>query len=178
MNTVVNYSTDKRINDLATTLSKEISDVYDTFGKNSPITKRYLSSLAQMDGANKDILLQKFGTKLDGIKSELEKEKKPLEEEKAQLQKESKFLESSSEQHLSYLNNQWQALNQASQILKQNSAAIKAGPAPLSLKEIQKKLQAEGGEVLQLIPSKRSLWKGETHLWRVYKLIGAMIKFL
>jgi SecD/SecF fusion protein len=138
---VVENPTDNRFSDLAIVLSKEIVDVYDTFGKDSPITKRYLGSLAQVDAQNKDNLLQKFVEKINSLKSGLEVQKKPIEEEKKKLQAEKKFLDNSSEQRLAYLDNQFQALNKAAEIIKDNNSVIQNGKKPFTLKEIKQQLQ-------------------------------------
>lgn len=147
MAAIVNNPNDARFNDLAITLSKEVVDIYNTFGEESPITKRYFATLTQVDVPDRESLLQKFVAKIDGMKSELEKQKKPILDEKATLQKEGKFIDTSVEQRLAYLDNQHQALEKASKIIGSNTSAIKSGKAPLTIQEIQQNLTKGESEV-------------------------------
>lgn len=147
MAAVVNNPNDTRYNDLAINLSKEIVDVYTTFGKDSPISKRYLATLTQVKGSQNKSLIQKFVAKIDGMKSDLEKQKKIIIDEKNKLQKEGKFLDTSIDQRLAYLDNQHQALEQASKIIGSNNSVILSGKAPLTLKEIQESLNKSESDI-------------------------------
>ena len=81
-------------------LSKEISDVYKHFGAESPITKRFLASVAQVNDLSPSQVVTQLGARAETVRQQLENNKKDILEEQERLQEEGLFLDPTKEQML------------------------------------------------------------------------------
>ena len=128
-------------NDVVIDLAKQITEIAEAFGESSPIAQRYFASFTQSDAKDRDASIQKFLTRIDSIKSDLERQRKSILNE--QQKQEGKTLERSEEQRLSYINNQYKALDAAGKIIRKNQDAFKAGQKPLTASQIHEMLANE-----------------------------------
>jgi SecD/SecF fusion protein len=147
--------TDQRFDDAVIVLAKEIVDVEKTFGKTSPIAKRYYSSLSQIDQGDANGLVQKFIVRSDALKSKLETQKNLIEAEQKKLKDQGISTDSNKDQQISLLENQRNALETANAILKKNAADPKTILKPLTNEEIHKSfskgLPMEKGDRIQIL---------------------------
>ncbi|NGX42885.1 MAG: hypothetical protein K940chlam7_01173, partial [Chlamydiae bacterium] len=134
-------NTDEQYNDIVIALAKEIVDVNHTFDSKHPVAQRYFASFTQVDVPDREGLIQKFLSRADGLKADLQKQKKPLLDEQKKLQGEGKFLDLSAEQQLSFLDNQIQSLESAGTIIRGNTSLFRAEKKPLTAEEVQQNLK-------------------------------------
>ena len=146
MAAIVNQPSNGQTDEAAIALAKQIVDVNNAFGKNSPIVKRYYASFSQID--EKANSVKQFLSKLEEIN-------KKVKEKRTTLEKGSDSLSSSdhnSEQELIVLNNQIGALDAAINILSKNKSNFEEGLQPLNEEKIQKILSTgKGDSATQLI---------------------------
>lgn len=133
---------DARYDDVIIGLAKEIVDVEKTFGKNSPITKRFFASFTQIQTTDKEALIQKFLTRLESLKTKINSQRESLVQEQKKAKEQNLAFDSRQQQLLSVIENQKQALENAAAIVRQNINDFKSGKDPLTLESIQKTLKA------------------------------------
>lgn len=129
-------------------LAKEIAGVEQTFGKESPLTKRYYATLGQLPQGDAEALVQKFITRAESLKTRLTGQVDSLKASKESLNAEQK-------QNLSLLENQRSALERAANLLRRRNSEIKSGSKPLALTAVQSelakgKVNADHRQVLSL----------------------------
>ncbi|MGA8164844.1 MAG: protein translocase subunit SecF [Waddliaceae bacterium] len=136
-------ASDASYRDTVIALAKDIVDMKEAFGENSPITQRFFARFTQVDvpDADKGRLIRQFLARIDNIKAELEKQKTPLEQEKKAQAKDRRFIDPSTEQRLSFIRNQYESLESAGEIIRSNLSAFKAGKQPLTVDEIRESLK-------------------------------------
>lgn len=137
MSLIVDHPQDERYDELAITLAKEIVDVSNVFGKNSPITKRYHASFSQISGKEADGLIQKFIARLEAVNKKVKDQKASIDKESGSLKDQGERLDASQEQLLTILDNQSQALANAIAILQKNGTEFQQGQRPLSTSQIR-----------------------------------------
>lgn len=123
-------------------LANEIVDYARTFGEEHPVTKRFYSSFTQVSDVEKNQLIQKFQSRINAAKTDLQSEAKQLANLKENQEKEGKNLEPSQRQRLSQLNGQIATLDQAAELIKKHAAVFKSGKTPLTIETAQKQLQS------------------------------------
>lgn len=132
-------SSDAQYDDLTISIAKEIVEMERTFGKDSPIVKRYYASFTQMPGSDEGTI-QKFAARLDALRSKIQKQQDGLKEELQKAEEKKIPIESSQQHLLSVLANQSQALESAGKVIRQNNAAFNASQKPLTNALIEKSL--------------------------------------
>jgi SecD/SecF fusion protein len=132
-----NQGTDEEIIQLARTLV----EYENTFGDQSPISKRYFATFTQVPSSvDRTKLIQSFTLKLEKLSQQLNKTVNSLKDERTKLQNEGKFLSAPELQKLDVFESQKNLLDAAFEIVKRNSAVFQKGDAPLTQESIQKKL--------------------------------------
>lgn len=131
---------DSQYDDAVISLAKEIADFDRVLAKDSGLAKRYYAGFTQIDAADKDALVTKFQTRLEGLKTKIEGQRDNLVKEQKKAQDQGQQADSSKQQMISVLNNQVQALDNALAIVKKNSPYMKAGTKPLTLDNVRKLL--------------------------------------
>lgn len=130
-------------------LAKEIVDVDNVLGRNSPITKRYYATFSQTNAKETDGTIQKFLAKADSLSKKIQEQRDALQKEQASLKEQGEMLESSQQQMLAVLNNQHQALTSAASIIRKNTADFQKGPKPLTVEKIQMLLTQAAADTTQ-----------------------------
>lgn len=124
-------SSDTQYDDLAIGIAKEMIDIEKTFGKDSPIAKRYFASFTQT-ADNREGMMQRFATRLDGLKSKVQKQQDELKAEQKKAEEKQIPFDSGQQQLLSVLANQSQTLDAAAKLVRQNISDFNAGQTPLT----------------------------------------------
>ncbi len=136
MSAIVNHGQEGRYEEEAIVLAKEMVDMDSVFGKNSPITKRYFSSFAQIQSKDADALPQKFLTKLESLSKKIKDQREALR----RLQEQGETLDPAQEQSLTTLASQIQTLETGMGVLRKNMAEFQKGHKPLTSEQIQERL--------------------------------------
>lgn len=146
MSAIVNQTQGKISEEAALGLAKQIVDVENTFGKNSPIAKRFYESFSQIDSKEAKSLPQKFLSKLEEINTKLKEQRNSI------TKVEGKEATAIQEQELAVLNNQIQTLDASINILRKQSADFQQGKKPLTSDEILQLLaKGQSGETTQFL---------------------------
>lgn len=140
---VVKNPEDKKLDELAIAIAKDIADIDAAFGSSSAIAKRYYQSFSQSTSADASAIPQKLLARLEGLKGRIEKDSSRLVDEQKKLDKEGVPRDSAQQQKITLLNNQRQALDKAVAILRKNADVFKSGKKPYTAEDV-KKLLAEG----------------------------------
>lgn len=124
---------DSRYDDLVVAIAREIADVEQTFGKDSPIAKRYFASFAQTESqGTAETLIQKFLLRSETIKTKVSSQIDALLQEQKKLKEHNQSLDSRQHEMLAFLENQRSALESANGILKKNMAVFKSSQPALT----------------------------------------------
>lgn len=126
----------EKVQEVLITLANEVIDIDRTFGKNSPVTKRFYASFSQIDVKDREELIQKWMAKMDASAKQLRSQKELLEKAQGDLQKAGEPLDESAEQKLALISNQIKSLEQASEIVGRHLGDFHAGKTPLSNEQI------------------------------------------
>ncbi|MCE2982650.1 MAG: protein translocase subunit SecF [Parachlamydia sp.] len=157
---------ENRMDDALIVLAKEIVDMNQLLGKNSPIAKRYYASYGQIAENDKEGLISKFTDRLGALGKKLKEQRDRLRTEPD--------LDSGEEQMLSVMTNQVQAIESAVAILKKNPKEIEGGHSPLTAAAILERLnQTYTGEQIQYLDLEgyHPFIKGLTVNWNSSNLI-------
>lgn len=136
LNAIAMNPTDARLNDIVIALAREVADVERTLGASSPIAKRYYASFTQINTPDAAGMVQKFITKAEALKTEIDAQKATIVQEQKKLKDQNALLDANKEQKLSILDNQRSALESGIAIMKKRIADFKAGKKPLTADEI------------------------------------------
>ncbi len=139
---------DPRFDDRLASLAKEITSFYTLFGKESPVTKRYLASLTQIGGDSAG-LIQKLIARMDSQKTKLKAQLDTLEKTETALAEKGEMMTGDEARQMSVIAPQIDSLTSASKILQDNIAVIQKSKKPLSRDEVRALLikgQAKGDE--------------------------------
>lgn len=135
LSVIAENNTDSTYDELVITLAKEIALINDTFGKDSPITKRYFASFSQTN-ENGGQLIQKFLGKAESLKIAIASERETLLKEQKRQKEEGVLLSREQDLKLSQLNKDKEALETAISLVQKNLSLFKDGKKPLSEKAI------------------------------------------
>lgn len=124
-------------------LAKEIADVDNILGRNSPITKRYYATFSQNNGKEVEGTIQRFLVRLDSLAKKIQEQRDALQKEEASLKEKGEWLDSSQQQLLAVLNNQSQVLTSAASIIRKNMADFQKGAQPLTADKIHQMLSSQ-----------------------------------
>lgn len=143
---VVQNPTESRLNDITVALAREIVDIENTFGANSPIAKRFYASFSQIEVPDVDGMIQKFISKAETLKSQIDAQKAAIVQEQKKLKEQNALLDSSKQQLLGLLDNQRNALESAVAIIKKRIGDFKAGKKPLTEQAITAALSQDAAK--------------------------------
>lgn len=144
---IVDNPTDKRHDEAAIGLAKDITEASSSLGKSSPILKRWYASFSQIDRPDAKQLPQKYLARLKTINSRVEGELNSLTREMEKVRGEGEFIDSESEEFLNILKKQQSALASAVNTIEKNLSAFQSGQAPLSVDEVTKEVQKGAAEM-------------------------------
>ncbi len=134
---LIDHPKDKRLNDIALALAKEINNVSQTFGAGSPIAERYFASFSVIDRPNKSEFIQQFTAKLQSMRDSIESELDQLTAKEEKTQKEGELVDLSTSQAKNLYEKQIASLDSAIALLKQKQTVFASGKSPLSPEEVQ-----------------------------------------
>lgn len=126
---IAENKTDPQYDSLVLSVAKELLDVENTFGKNSPIAKRYYATFAQNTTPASESLIQTYIGRAEALKTSLTAQKEALE---AEQKANTGLTDSSKEQRIVLLEKQRQALESAVSLLQKNAAQFKSPAAPFT----------------------------------------------
>lgn len=136
---------DQRYNDILINVAKEIVEVSQSLGKDSPLTKRFFASLAQ-DQQDPESLTQKFIERSESLKTRLGTQIEALTQEQKKMKESGRFLDTEQKQLLILLENQRNTLETANALIRTNRATIKEAKKPLTQAAIQESLAKGASE--------------------------------
>lgn len=128
---------DPRYDEVVVSLAREIVEMDQTLGKDSPILKRYYATFAQISQPDADTLIQKYLARSESLKTRLGTEIDAILKEQKQLKEKGQFLDSPKQQQLAYLENQRGSLESANAIMRKNTADFKKALKPLTQTSVQ-----------------------------------------
>jgi SecD/SecF fusion protein len=129
---IVELPKDQRLNDFGVALAKEINNITQTFGADSPIAGRYFASYTLIDKPNKSEFIQQFTAKLQSIKDEIEKELDKLSVEEEAIQEKGELVDISTTQRKNLYQRQIRSLGEAIATLEKNRQQFASGKTPLT----------------------------------------------
>jgi len=137
---LVNNPKDKRYDELAMTLANEINQMTQTFGADSPVSKRYYASFSQVDSPDKSELIRQFTARLERTQEDGQKRLAALQAEEKAQKEEGQLIDSSKAQSKALLTRQLESLSQAIETLKDNQSVFASGRQPLDQDQFLAKL--------------------------------------
>lgn len=132
-------------------LSRTIVDYENTFGDQSPITKRYYASFTALDlpKDEKEKLISHFQNELEDLSKNFSEKLSSLKEKESTLSKEGKVLEASETQRLKVYESQKAIIDSAVAIVKRNSSIFASGDKPLDEAAIKTMLSQASQEKVE-----------------------------
>lgn len=141
---VVRSGSDMRQDDLIVSLSKDIVDIDQIFGKDHPIAQRYLANMLQIerlsDQQNPETLIQKYLTKAETLKTRLTAQVEDLLKTEKSLKEKGQPLDTLQQETLVLAENQRKAIDGANGIIRANLSLFKSALQPLTYASIRKEL--------------------------------------
>ena len=129
---IVDHPTDKRFDQLAINVAKDIVSIDKTFGASSPIVKRYYKSFSQIDRQDRSMLLEQFQVRLSSIARNLEEEIKSA---------------SNDAEKLYLLESNLNAVKSAGSIVKKREDQFKQGSKPIDSRTVAKRLEESAAKI-------------------------------
>lgn len=137
---IAENKTDPQYDSVVLAIAKELIDIDSTFGKSSPIARRYYANFAQDGSKSPEALIQAYNARAEMMKSTLAVQKEGLLAEQKKATEEGELQDSAKEQRIAMLNNQIKTLESAIAFLQKNSAQFKNSIAPLTEESIHEAL--------------------------------------
>ncbi|HSX03893.1 MAG TPA: protein translocase subunit SecF [Rhabdochlamydiaceae bacterium] len=128
----LNNPNDPQNQDLVLRIAQNILSFVNTFGENSPITKRYFASFTQADVPGRDSLFQNFLRVFEQTKDQIKLERINLQSESQSLQEKGAFLELPKQQRLQLLAQHEKTLQSADAILKRHAQDFSSAKVPFN----------------------------------------------
>lgn len=144
---IAENKTDPQYDSLVLSVAKELLDVDSTFGKNSPIARRYYATFAQSTSPTSESLIQSYIGRAEALKTSLTAQKEALDAELQKARKEGALIDSSKEQRAAMLDKQRQTLESAITLLQKNAAQFKSATTPFTEETIQAALEKSATSV-------------------------------
>ncbi|GAB4226112.1 MAG: hypothetical protein Tsb0021_01840 [Chlamydiales bacterium] len=128
---VVDHPTDKRFDDTALSLAREIVDTANTFGVSDSIAKRYFSSFSQSDRPDRTMLIDQLAVRFGKMQQDMKQQLSSLanEEQNAEIAEKRDLLREQEE-----------TLGAALRIIKEHNRIFKEGLSPLDEERLALKL--------------------------------------
>lgn len=144
---IAENKTDPQYDGMVLALAKEIVDVDKTFGKSSPIARRYYANFALSANPSSESLVQAYIGRAEVLKSTLTAQKDALQAELKKASSDGALIDSSKEQRISMLDNQIKTLESAVSFIQKNSAQLKTSGAPLTETSIRDALAKSAAKI-------------------------------
>jgi SecD/SecF fusion protein len=133
---IADNPTDRRHDEVAIGLAKDITEAESSLGKSNPILKRWFASFSQINRPNAKELPQKFLARLKIINSRVDGDLKTLTKEMERVRGDGEFVDAENEDFLNNLKKQQSALASAILTIEKNLTSFQAGQSPLTLSQI------------------------------------------
>lgn len=127
--------------EMVLSIAKDLLEVENAFGVNSPITKRYFERFSQSNRNDAQSLIPKFIARAETLKLNLTAQKDKLLQEQKSLKAEGELADSSKEERITLLESQRKTLESAIASIQKNTARFKGSNKSLDEKAIQSALE-------------------------------------
>jgi len=146
---IADNPTDSQFDEFVLSIAKEVVDVPNTLGKNSPIVKRFFASFTQIDRPNPEQLITAFLTRAETLKNSLANKKDTSQKELQALREKGELQKPDQERQIQEWNAQRQTLEEAIAVIQKNQSVFKEGKKPLTKETLRAALQAEKSNLEQ-----------------------------
>lgn len=144
---IAENKTDPQYDSLVLSVAKELLDVDSTFGKSSPIARRYYATFAQSVSPTSEELIQAYIGRAEALKTTLTAQKDALAAEQKKKSTEGGLIDSSKEQRVAMLEKQAKTLESAVALLQKNAAQFKSPVAPFTEESIKAALDKSAASI-------------------------------